>query len=396
MKSIKISKNVFIDLLNFYQMKNLFSVLIILLVTTGAAFAQSEIWDGNDGRNIQIVPADGNNNTAIELKGTSHTYIDFTNDRENYLDHQSRIIGNKAGNLYFQNRTPNSGFVMENKESHGHLHIRGDVKSRSSVFLETGLNEIKRTWELTNRGLEYPTKYQPGKFMLNHFNGEKWLAAFEVKPYKNNDKDYFKISFYGNTSVSVANLEPAFKNVEKGYEVMRLGTPQEYFGGLMYNKLDKTNKSYGDGNDFTIFTYGNRDMYLRTSNSAKTVVPYGTMGIGTSAIPAGYKMAIDGKVICEELKVQLSQNWADYVFDKDYDLTTLEEVEATIEEKGHLHNTPSAAQLEAEGGVEISKITVNQQEKIEEIFLHLIELNKTVKSLKEENDSLKAELNSIK
>ena len=92
------------------------------------------------------------------------------------------------------------------------------------------------------------------------------------------------------------------------------------------------------------------------------------------------------------MKVQLSQNWADYVFNEDYDLLSLEEVESTIEEKGHLHNTKSAATFEAEGGIEISKVTINQQEKIEEIFLHLIEMNKKIETLEAENQALKTQI----
>ncbi len=116
----------------------------------------------------------------------------------------------------------------------------------------------------------------------------------------------------------------------------------------------------------------------------------GGVGIGTDNVPSGYRFAVDGKAIVEELKVQLSQNWADYVFQDDYDLKSLEEVEQTIEERGHLHNIASAAEIEAAGGIEIGDITVNQQEKIEELFLHLIELNKEVKALRQEIKDLKS------
>ena len=393
MKSIKFSKNVFFDLLNFYQMKNLLSLFIFSIIAVSGVFAQNEIWRGSNGE-IQIVPTDASDNTGLELKSKGGaTYIDFTSDTDNHLDYQTRIIGYKSGNMYFDSKIPNNSFIMQNSNSHGHLYVKGNVKSRSSLFLETGKDATRRVWEWTNRGLEYPSTNQPGKFMLNHFNGEKWLGAFDVKPYKVDDEDFFKMSIYGNTSLSVAYLQPQFTSAENGYDFIRLGSPQEYFGGLMYNR---TNKSYGDGNDFTIFSYSDRDIYLRTSAKAKTVVPYGQFAIGTSNIPAGYKMAIDGKVICEELKVQLSQNWADYVFDEEYDLLSLKEVEQTIEAQGHLHNTPSAADLKAEGGIELSKMTINQQEKIEELFLHMIEMNKTVELLKTENESLKSALKSIK
>ena len=119
----------------------------------------------------------------------------------------------------------------------------------------------------------------------------------------------------------------------------------------------------------------------------------GLIGVGTDYVPSGYKMAVDGKIITEELKVQLSGAWPDYVFDAGYSLTSLEDVEAHIQQNGHLHNTPSATEVEQDNGFEIGEMTINQQEKIEEIYLHLIELNKEVKALKEENAQLKAALN---
>ncbi len=102
-----------------------------------------------------------------------------------------------------------------------------------------------------------------------------------------------------------------------------------------------------------------------------------------------YLMFVNGGVIFKEAKVKLT--WADYVFEKDYDLASLEEVELNIEAQGHLHNTPSAKEMEANGGIELGAMTVNQQEKIEELFLHLIELNKKVKKLEQENIELKAQ-----
>jgi hypothetical protein len=123
------------------------------------------------------------------------------------------------------------------------------------------------------------------------------------------------------------------------------------------------------------------------------------MSIGTTSMPAmttvggnDYLLFVGGGALFEEVKVETG--WADYVFEADYELTALEEVEAHIEEKGYLHNTPSAEEVEAEG-LNLGDMTVNQQEKIEEIFLHLIDMNKELKTLKAENERLKAELKKI-
>lgn len=122
----------------------------------------------------------------------------------------------------------------------------------------------------------------------------------------------------------------------------------------------------------------------------------GRRNIPTTATAGGitypvntFGLYVEGGVLTEELIVTDVANWADYVFAPDYQLTSLEEVEAHIAENGHLHNTPSAAEI-AETGLDMKEITVNQQEKIEELFLHVIELSKQVKALQAENTALKA------
>ncbi len=67
----------------------------------------------------------------------------------------------------------------------------------------------------------------------------------------------------------------------------------------------------------------------------------------------GYKVSIDGKVICEELKVQTSGSWPDYVFEKKYDLPSLENLEAKVMAQKHLPGIPSAAEVSAQKGIEV-------------------------------------------
>ena len=53
----------------------------------------------------------------------------------------------------------------------------------------------------------------------------------------------------------------------------------------------------------------------------------GGLKVYTDYLPSGYKMAVGGDVICEELTVQLEGDWPDYVFADEYELMSLEEVE---------------------------------------------------------------------
>ncbi|MEP1095925.1 MAG: hypothetical protein ABJG78_12490 [Cyclobacteriaceae bacterium] len=103
------------------------------------------------------------------------------------------------------------------------------------------------------------------------------------------------------------------------------------------------------------------------------------VGIGTQNVPDGYQLAVDGKAVMEEVSVQLSGNWPDYVFEFDYDLPTLESVEAYIKSEHHLPEIPSAKEME-ENGVELGTMNMLLLKKIEELTLYAIKQETTIKN----------------
>ncbi|MFN0275413.1 MAG: hypothetical protein ACKVPJ_06700 [Chitinophagales bacterium] len=127
----------------------------------------------------------------------------------------------------------------------------------------------------------------------------------------------------------------------------------------------------------------NSPLYLN-DDGGDVIMCYGSgnVRIGAAASSAtGYLLAVDGKVICEELKVQLSESWPDYVFADDYKLKSLQEIEDFIEANNHLPGIPSAAEVEAEG-IEVGEMQKAMMEKIEELTLYVIELQKQIDILK--------------
>jgi hypothetical protein len=117
----------------------------------------------------------------------------------------------------------------------------------------------------------------------------------------------------------------------------------------------------------------------------------GNVGIGV-ANPTN-ELEVCGTIRAKEIKVE--SGWCDYVFEEDYELMSLDQVEAFIQTNGHLPRTPSAAEIQAEG-LELAKATENQQEKIEEIFLHLIDMQESLQDLEAENAELKSEIERLK
>ena len=103
----------------------------------------------------------------------------------------------------------------------------------------------------------------------------------------------------------------------------------------------------------------------------------GNMGIGI-ANPKN-KLDVNGTIRAKEVKVE--SEWADFVFKKDYNLPTLEEVEQHIEEKGTLPGVPSEKEVKA-NGVNLAETDVLLLQKIEELTLYIIELKQEIEDLK--------------
>lgn len=114
----------------------------------------------------------------------------------------------------------------------------------------------------------------------------------------------------------------------------------------------------------------------------------GNVRIGSAAEATGYKVSIDGKVMCEELRVQTSSAWPDYVFTDEHERPSLDELETRINELGHLPGVPSAAEVD-ENGVMVGDMQRILLEKVEELTLYMIETEKRVKALESENAELR-------
>ncbi len=132
---------------------------------------------------------------------------------------------------------------------------------------------------------------------------------------------------------------------------------------------------------------------INTTNPTAGLTVNSNVLIGDPAIvtlPVGYKLYVETGILTEKVKVAVKNtaNWSDYVFAKDYQLKTLEEVDAFIKLNKHLPGVPSAEEVVKEG-IDMATMDAKLLEKIEEITLYMIQLKKEVEALKQENKALK-------
>jgi hypothetical protein len=84
----------------------------------------------------------------------------------------------------------------------------------------------------------------------------------------------------------------------------------------------------------------------------------------------------------------------DYVFEPGYKLRSLAEVEAYVKENKHLPEVPSAKEMESEG-VDIGTMNMRLLKKVEELTLHVIEMDKEMKAQRGQNQELKNKVEAL-
>ena len=193
-------------------------------------------------------------------------------------------------------------------------------------------------------------------------------------------------------------------------------------------RLSVSGESYFDGKttfrvvnkDFFIVTGGNTGISIANTSSLNTITSevqntYAKLAIVSSElqlkrgdVKVDKNLDVAGKITChneievtamnagsinadginaKDIKVELPAA-ADYVFEDNYNLKSLSEVESYVKENKHLPGMPSASEF-AEKGMSVSEMSNKLLEKVEELTLHMIQLEKENKALKAEMELMK-------
>lgn len=172
-------------------------------------------------------------------------------------------------------------------------------------------------------------------------------------------------------------------------------------GHLLINSYDNFATSFSNVSDGS--TYHPMSFYASKYNFNLSA------GKDTMHIIGGV-LSVDGTITCKDqlkvaeidadqiktkdINVEMNQA-ADYVFDEQYNLQPLNEVESYVKSNKHLPGIPSATEM-AQEGMSVSKMSNLLLEKVEELTLHMIQMQKEMNQLREENNALKSEVQELR
>ncbi len=187
----------------------------------------------------------------------------------------------------------------------------------------------------------------------------------------NNKNKFLGISNVGNISLGTVD--------EKDYAAIQLTnntTGTEVTDGLLFEVSD---------NDAVINLQEQGSITFRNSNNTSLYISKdNNVGIGTTN-PNGYKLAVKGTAHFLKIVVN-THDWSDEVFEKNYKLKSLAELENYIKANKHLPDIPSENEVK-KNGIDVAQMNKLLLQKVEELTLYIIDLQKQIDQLKKEKNN---------
>jgi hypothetical protein len=224
----------------------------------------------------------------------------------------------------------------------------------TSNILAAGSSIAQRSTK--NAGYPVTITNPPAQYNTQLFvdrNALRALAVFNTQTNTTGDETF---TLYGDGKTQIN----ANTNVNNYFVINNVSTPSSAFDALTIN--------------------GNGYIKINHKNTSSTPTDIFYVKDISSNLDL-FKVKSDGHVYAREVEIlNTALAFPDYVFAKDYKMLSLAELETYIANNKHLPCFENAAYYET-NGIKSSEMFVKQQEKIEELTLYIIELEKRMKAL---------------
>lgn len=130
-------------------------------------------------------------------------------------------------------------------------------------------------------------------------------------------------------------------------------------------------------------------------SGASGAIYYNSGNVGIGVASPSQPLHVAGEIYASRVRVKTEAGGADFVFEEDYGLMPLEEVEAYVKKHKHLPEIPSEQEM-MENDLQLGDFSIKLLQKVEELTLYLIELKKENEVLKRENQEIKKEIEALK
>jgi len=263
------------------------------------------------------------------------------------------------------------------------LHVDGSISIKPDDTNSPSYINFKRSsdgWTAVRIGQAYNQLNYGGHIIFETNTGpttttlaERMRITYDGKVGIGTTSPLDKLHVDGNISIKPDDSNSPsyinFKRTSDGWTPVRIGQA--------YNQLN----------------YGGHIIFETNAGSSPTslvermrITYSGNVLVGKiSQVNSAYKLDVDGSIRSNEIVV--NADGADFVFEDNYKLRDLQEVENFIEKNKHLPDIESAKEIQI-NGLELGKMDMKLLQKIEEMTLYMIEFKKEVNKMKEENQKL--------
>lgn len=246
----------------------------------------------------------------------------------------------------------------------------------SPIFRFDNINDATLSLKYYAEGRDYSSK--PTKFLIQiRINQGPWQSVFD---YNFNLNELYWQGFEVQLSSYLPSTPEATILEVRAYCYHYLSS--YHIDQVRIDHFEIKNVEYRPGyapNDHTT-QYG----WEQVPEEGLTL-PDGKIAIAANAVDPNHELWVNGSLKAKEVLISVD-SVPDYVFEDDYDLLSLEEVDRYVKAEKHLPGVPSESEYKADG-VDVGKLNMILLKKIEELTLHMIELKSELKKLKQYHTS---------